>query len=532
MDVSGAVFDIKIVDPHNNIIFKKTLVGDDTSTIQFSLPITNDFEFGRYLIKYSISKEGYETYSEEHKYFFVLRTHDDIVPAANYEFDLWAEQTDVSFQAEPRIFAKFCLKKSPRLDAIGFDDPESKEIVDQPRYLHTITLLKPDGSNKTYSAGWFESEDCNKTIENAFYADMGGTWTIRYSVKWSSNGTLYKAESNPLTIKVKEAFFSSSEISPIQIDSPNVQDPRPLDWSLDGSMILFSDYSEQEGIWSQSLWITDPSGKNTRKLDINNVKSGDIGQAKISPDGRFVHFTAEKGFFRHDLQTSENMPLDDRQIFDFDYYVYGESDKTKYFVVTSADSSIFDTPSKKNYILADNDLETETILENAKTLIQNIGTDYFDLSSDGKKILYKKLIDPARSEFAIAYRSLDGNEYVIPNANPACGSSPKWSPNGELVLYTVYSCSKGPAGGTLRIVTLDGTYGEVIIPYTNVGPDNFVISPDGQYIIYSERNDIDNGFKKLSLSKPIPEFGVIALFVLILPISFIVIIRRLAQHNL
>jgi hypothetical protein len=68
------------------------------------------------------------------------------------------------------------------------------------------------------------------------------------------------------------------------------------------------------------------------------------------------------------------------------------------------------------------------------------------------------------------------------------------------------------------LISVDGNYHEVLRPYTNYGPESFVISPDGSLILYSAGND----FEIMSLAKPIPEFETITM--LILMTSFVPLI--------
>ena len=101
---------------------------------------------------------------------------------------------------------------------------------------------------------------------------------------------------------------------------------------------------------------------------------------------------------------------------------------------------------------------------------------------------------------------------------------PKWFPDGDMIIYSVNSCGRGAPGGTLHLISVDGTYHEVLLPYTNNNPDDFVVSPDGNYIIYGVGND----FEIMTLAQPIPEFEIIA--GLVLAVSMIPII--LARNKL
>src|SRR6476660_333872 len=80
-ELPNVTFDIEIADQFNQNVFKKTMTSDEKGNINFSMPVSSDFQFGKYTIKVSISKEGFPTYNDEQSSFYVVRTAQDIVQA-------------------------------------------------------------------------------------------------------------------------------------------------------------------------------------------------------------------------------------------------------------------------------------------------------------------------------------------------------------------------------------------------------------------------------------------------------------------
>ena len=93
-----------------------------------------------------------------------------------------------------------------------------------------------------------------------------------------------------------------------------------------------------------------------------------------------------------------------------------------------------------------------------------------------------------------------------------------------MIIYNVHSCGRSAPGGTLNLISVDGTYREILLPYTNYNPENFVISPDGSLIIYGMGDEHDFGI--LTLAKPIPEFETIAMMILATSIIPIILARN------
>jgi hypothetical protein len=290
-EIPNSVFDINIVDSHDKSVFKKTITGDQKSNIRFSLPISNDFEFGKYLIKFSISKEGYETYSEDQRYFNVVRSIDDYVTARNYEFKLWPESTEIKYQSYPILHFSICPSPIKVSGSEAFIDPETDVSVDASHGLVTYYLTRPDGAKTNldqYSRilyNWFDSATCpNTASELGFYANMGGNWTAYAVAKWITNGTLYKMQSNTVSLHVMEPRFPST-ITKI-INMTNIS--QGLDISQDEKFIIFTtDQNDQNGNYLQQLWTAHPDGNGIQQIDVGK-KIQQFISPKISPSGNLI----------------------------------------------------------------------------------------------------------------------------------------------------------------------------------------------------------------------------------------------------
>jgi len=271
-----------------------------------------------------------------------------------------------------------------------------------------------------------------------------------------------------------------------------------------------------------------PDGTNIMTLDIPMLLEFDnrIDPARFSPDGKFIHFNAyDENLYRYDLATSQVLQLthQEKGIIHFDYYHYSEDDPNKYSIIVSVENDIDN--SGDSFVLLDIGTgENQDSIKNSHALIYSVEGPTFDISPNGKKILFQKTIESSYgwADRVLAYYPAQGDVVEIPNSQVKCGSPPKWSPSGDMIVYNVHSCGRGAPGGTLHLISIDEGYHELILPYTNYNPDDFVISPDGLFILYVR----DNNFEIMTLTKPIPEFQTIAMMILAASIVPIVLARN------
>ena len=74
----------------------------------------------------------------------------------------------------------------------------------------------------------------------------------------------------------------------------------------------------------------------------------------------------------------------------------------------------------------------------------------------------------------------------------------------------------------MHLTTVDGKYHEILLPYNNNSPKSFAFSPDGAYMVYAA----DENLGIMTLAKPVPEFGTVAMMVLVISVMSIVFIFK------
>jgi predicted secreted protein with PEFG-CTERM motif len=160
----------------------------------------------------------------------------------------------------------------------------------------------------------------------------------------------------------------------------------------------------------------------------------------------------------------------------------------------------------------------------------------FDVNDEGTKILYRKTIDAG---YGWADRKLTIYDIPtkihknIPKIDDAdCGGYSIFAPNDDLIIYDIAGCGRGWPGGVLMITDVDGN-SEVLIPSSNYRPEYPIVSPDGQYLVYTYPAD-DNGtigLFKMTLAKPIPEFGIIVSLILAVSLTSIIVFGTKHRKN-
>ncbi|WP_420545811.1 hypothetical protein [Nitrosopumilus sp.] len=397
--------------------------------------------------------------------------------------------------------------------------------------MHSVNLkahfTDPNGNEflTIYNA---EKESCTNFTVSTPNTDVSGVWSVYVTVLWMEDETLYETTSNQISFQVKEPIFRGT-IEKISVPKAwhNVY---TQDWSADGKSILMTYYQtvDADSILPR-IAVMSTDNFDIVTLDIPMLLETDeqIGLAKFSPDGKFIHFVADDGnLFRYDLGTSETLKLTHfSEWIHFDYYHYYEKEPEMYSIVISLDrESYYDDPSEQGFILLDIGNGEENSVENTHELISGDELHRFDISPDGKKILFHKTIESSYgwADRVLAYYTPEGNVVEIPNNQLNCGSPSKWAPNGEMIIFNVSSCGRGALGSTLHLISIDGAYHELVLPYDNNNPDSFVISPDGTSLFYLKHPD----FEMMTLAKPIPEFETITMMIMMLSVLPIILLRK------
>jgi predicted secreted protein with PEFG-CTERM motif len=517
-----STFQIEIISPDISTVFKKTMVSDDDGNIEFSLSITDDFPYGKYTIRTKIENQNYEPYFEDHKPFYVIRDESDFV-SANLDFKIWASNSEIPFGTMPELFGTVCPRFPEGMAYEEFIDPQTGASIYQDTFLINFEITKPDGTVLVIPdlADLF---DCNSTRigDTLGIFDMSGSWDITATAKWIGYGTAYKANSNQITVKVKESQFRSDNVYRISFDDRNWASVIPQDWNQNGTDILFvyfgSDDSGQN--YKRFIGIVDSKGKNLRELNVPvRLLADNLQQVLFSRTGDQIYILSNFKIHLFDLNTSETQQLTPDNVvvshFDIAYngdlvYSVEKYDKNSYSYSVIRAGSHGEAP-------------TEVLF----------GPDYggFDLSYYEDKMVYRK--SPSHEfgyferEFVI-YDFAKSEHYRIPLKYYGCGQPPKISPTSQLVIYHDSACSKGWSGGTLGITDLAGT-SEILIPATNENPAYFVPSPDGTRLLFSYGG---KDIFIMTMAKAIPEFGTIVTLVLVVSILSVVMLARFSRLNL
>lgn len=526
----GSVFHVTIKNPKGLLILEDDFTSDADGKIEFSFSISKDYPVGEYHVEMIVDKRKNLDLS-----FFVGNLPDDIVKTSG-KFDLWVEDSEIVSLSNTNVMGVLCsdlLKKETDKDSV-FLDPRNGDILENHSVEVKAHFTDPNGSKITASANP-DKDSCTNFSIRTPDSEVSGQWSAYVTALWTDNGTLYEATSSSVSFEQKDPIFRGV-IEKISIDKPWNQ-VTPLDWSPDGKSILLKYYLlRDENSYFPQLATMSVDGNDITTLDIPVLlnMTEQLSLAKFSPDGKFIHFFAyNDNLFRYDLQTSETLQLthQDNGIIYFDYYHYLEDDPDKYSIVVSVDSESYSGDSSKNdFVLLDIGTgDNQNSIDNAHALVNSLEASDFDISPDGKMILFQKTIDSdyGWADRVLAYVPAQGDIVEIPNNQVSCGSTPKWSPSGDMIVYHVHSCGRGAPGGELHLISVDGNYHEVIRPYTNYDPGSFVISPDGSLILYSA----DNGFEIMTLAKPIPEFKTITILVLMTSVVPLILFSKIRKPH-
>lgn len=547
----GAIFDVRIQDPDGKIIFRQNFTADDNGEIRFSLPVTKDFKFGKYLVHFSISKEGYENYTEEHDLnrFYVIRTQNDALPAKEYNFEIWSEESEVKFGSNVIIHGK--ISPSP-LDVLAneeFVDPVTGIVVDPLRLILHFHFIRPDGSvAQDYGICGLPDCDTNK-LRGQFYANKVGQWSVYATMRWVSEGFLYEAKSNSVNVLVKPSLFQGNEpekISVEKIEAVSGLDnyPQParlqfelLDWSSDGKFILFSyfDYSKAASEFAEGteFGMMSPDGMHIEKIEIPVQFKNGFG-ARLSPSDDsillFAKYDQEDRYqvFRYDMteqklvQLSNNDPFSNVNSFDWmpdGNIVFGEEVYNQKSDYIAYNLWLLDSNGKRITKLYgwsfDPDIRYSEEFDGRPRFYG------FDISPDGEKIVLisYKVTGMFQTYYNLPVFDIEKKEFKnVPNPSSPI-ESPRWSPNGEFIIYDVGTGYKTP-GGWLQITNVDGTLHEALSAGAESpgdDPTTFVVSPDGESILIGIDPWVSQGTAsklfRMEFMQPIPEF-LIALIVL------------------
>ena len=443
----------------------------------------------------------------------------------SFSFEIWPTESVVRYPDFPTM--EFALTPAPTGPFESFYLEEIDELAPEGNILVVYTIMTPDGIKQT-SIGHFHLDDIASNLTKvSFGTTTAGEYAISGKIYWQAEGKLYSIVGNTTTVTAQNPMFRGL-IEPVSIDESFVSS-KPFDWNSD-DVILFRyaiQHNPDETI--EKLATMNPDGSNVTTLPIPALtEDNSFYDARFSPDGDYIHvYMDNRNLYRFDLKTEETTQLTHQEeIYDFDYYHYSEDNPELYSIVVSVENKETDY---EDFILLDiGNGEKENSILDAHVLVFDFESHSFDISPDGKKILFKRTLDSQypRAERVLAYLPAQGEIVEIPVFDADCGTPPKWSPNGEMIVYHSSACSRGPSGGTLHLISVDGNYDETLLPYTHNNPEDFIISPDGTQILYGIDTNVEHGFEKLILTKPIPEFSTIAMMILLVAALPVILLRK------
>ena len=511
-------FDIKITDPDGHVAIQQNMTGNKDGNAEFLFPIKDDFKTGQYLMTVQISKDGYGTYEYGPIGFDVIKNVKDEIKSQDHTVKIWPEKTKVRFATTEKIFVSVC--PSPlQVHTEEFIDPETGFRVYDSYFLVNYYITKPDGTKNIQTDSSTDSYRCNESLENKIYADTPGKWTISASAKWVKDGILHYAKSNAIDITVEDPVFSSTQVERI-LDKWYV----PLDWSPDGKYILVKNATEYYMKNNVQLELVNAQDHSMTKLTIpiNYDNDNYVETAKFSSDGNEIFFVTTNYLHRYDIANKTVQDIEIKNIEGFSVDSLGnvfysahkpQSTDERYFEVWKTDLvNTVKVASGPDFIL-------------------------FDVNNDGTKLLYKKSLEGGYGwqNSVLAVYDIEGKrETTIPKITDAdCGSTPQWAPNNDLIIYHISDCGKGWPGGMIKITDMDGNENMLIQPSNN-NPANFIVSPDGKYLVYSQSYSDENtksGLYQMTLTRAVPEFKTMEMMVLVASVVPVIIFSKMRKTN-
>lgn len=535
----AAIFDIRILDPESKIIFRQNFTSDDNGSINFSLPVTENFKFGKYVINFSISKEGYETYSQEDDLprFYVVRTENDIVPAEGYDFQLLSEEPDAELGSDVNIYGKISPSVETLLSSEEFVDPDTGIIVQPSKFMVHFHFTRPDGSVKT-SYAICDSLNCDTDKLAQFFAHKVGQWSVYATIRWVEDGVMYEVKSNDLNVlvSVKQSLFQRNEGEEINIKEIRAITGRGnyseadglsiglLDWSSDGKFILFGYYSN--GI---KFGMMKPDAMQVNKIDTPIESAGFTGSAaRLSPSNDSVLLSGREQkndpieVFRHDIREQKTVKIasieNKNYVVSFDWMpdgnvVLGEELHTEKFEYVGYNLWLAD--SSGNRIIRLYSWSFDPIFPDYPVNDERPRFLQFDVSPDGKKIalVSYKIKGAFRTSYNLTVFDIEKKEFkkLLIASSPI--DSPRWSPNSEFIVYYLAS-DVSTRGGQLEISNVDGTVRQALhvgIEDPRDEPATFVVSPDGRSLLvgidsFPYEGGVVSRFFRLEFTQAIPEF--------------------------
>ena len=314
-----------------------------------------------------------------------------------------------------------------------------------------------------------------------------------------------------VTQRTSKSFFRTDDVESI-INDQSWSNLTPKDISGDDKTLLLSG--------SQRIITMNLEDKTFQEIDIPI----DLDKFEVISDLQFSKTSTDEIFFifQNDIyKLSTKTGTAEKIVQDVEFFDLTSEDKIIY---STKGSNWFGSEGLFSLWSANSDgTDLLNIIENKKDI------NYFDLSPDDSKILFTKAVlrEHLWDTFVYIYDLETKQITKIPELNIFCGPTPKWSPNGQLIVYSDASCDRHFPEAALHITDLDGNHG--FLTDLEHSSSEYVVSNDGASVYY---NLAPSGVYKMTLAQPIPEFETIAVMVLALTIIPLLLLRKFKCYRL
>lgn len=531
-DDANATFNVTITGPDKAAVFNQEFVADEIGgqdIITFKYEIPQDARFGMYEVSFTVHKPGHKELTPEStdplvsvgiSRFFVLWTEDEIIDeTGKYRLELSISRDysePLQFGSYAEIMGKLC--PSPVSSLPSFSDRDSVNNIK--------TDIRPIDEEQAASVIRsniipFTSDDaCAEPfiISNTGILAASGRWVVNSTAEWTDGENAYRVKSDQLVFNVGGSLYRTNNITGISLDDERFARALPLDWSKDRSSILFRYEGPDDAPRLAILPVEWSEGEmKPNKEAIMDFGNLTVANDSMNPDSYLDLVVARFG----GGQESKSI-----------YFVLGP-DVYKYDVKDAPASDLSPSsaerlPNVRNFIdilhdgriaFVDGDelMFSSSDGENAKTVATIKDLYSFDVSSDGKRVLYAKILDSGYgyTNAVLAYTDLEsGESHEVPNIKISCGSA-SWAPNNYDIIIWDDLCWRASGAG-LAVSDIDGNFKDYLVPISDDNPTS-IISPDGKYALigfygYSEGQARDymgphSDFYLMALARPVPEFS-------------------------
>ena len=298
---------------------------------------------------------------------------------------------------------------------------------------------------------------------------------------------------------------------------------KDADWSPDGHFLAY------ENLATESVWISDTSGQNARQVTPSEPSRARDTEPRFSPNGRQLAFVTRPGgpygelsvvdlesgkvrSLTHDaaLALSPAWSPDGEHI----YFASSRGGTMNIWKIAAGGGS------PEQITAGQGDDAQLDVSPNGKRIVfstfrENIHIVQLDLSAKPREQKSQKALtgDPARNQLQPAYSpngkrvayfsnrkgaekegiwvaNIDGSDPIQLARDDRLNLSPRWTPDGEHLIYSTQTSPEYPFGLQFRRVSVSGGTAQIILNYApdanvDVGPDGRLLFPGSEGKIQS-----------------------------------------------